>query len=237
MLSAVLREASILGRPPFLIQFASRARELVPNTIAENYEDLLRSDWPQTVPQRVDRALCNLARMSRNAGESLGILRNDQAVAFALSEREAQQFQDYLRTEELIDVHSSNSQLNLTLKGWRRFQELTEGSSSIHNPAFVAMWFGEPKRKLEMDSLYKEAIQPAVEDAGFFCTRSNEEEHTDFVMDRILGAIRRAPFVVADFTNNRNGVYFEAGFARALGRKVVHTCRAISRRHTLIYAN
>ena len=37
--------------------------------------------------------------------------------------------------------------------------------------------------------------------------------------------IRAAPFVVADFTGNRNGVYFEAGYARAIGNTVIHTCR------------
>ncbi len=233
MLSAVLREALILGRPPIFIQFAERLYEPFHGTIAENVEDLLRTNWPQAVPARVDRALCNLARISKNAGQTLGLLRNDSAVAFALSEEEAQQFQEYLRVEELIDVDKSGSHVTLTLKGWRRFQELTEGSSLIDNPAFVAMWFGEqsnkkkPTQKPQMDSLYREALEPAVKDAGFLCIRSNEEEHTDFVMDRVLGAIRRAPFVVADFTGNRNGVYFEAGFARALGRKVIHTCKSV----------
>jgi nucleoside 2-deoxyribosyltransferase len=45
-------------------------------------------------------------------------------------------------------------------------------------------------------------------------------------MDKILGDIRMAPFVVADFTGHRNGVYLEAGFARGLGLPVIHTCRS-----------
>ena len=44
-------------------------------------------------------------------------------------------------------------------------------------------------------------------------------------MDKVLGDIRLSPFVVADFTEHRNGVYLEAGFARGLGLRVVHTCR------------
>jgi nucleoside 2-deoxyribosyltransferase len=40
-----------------------------------------------------------------------------------------------------------------------------------------------------------------------------------------LAAIRRSRFVVADFTGNRQNVYFEAGFAQGLGIPVVHTCR------------
>jgi hypothetical protein len=44
-------------------------------------------------------------------------------------------------------------------------------------------------------------------------------------MDKVFGDIRRAPFLVADFTEHRNGVYLEAGFARGLGIPVIHTCR------------
>ncbi len=45
------------------------------------------------------------------------------------------------------------------------------------------------------------------------------------ITDRIMSEIRLAQFVVADFTGQRGGVYFEAGFARGLGREVVWACR------------
>jgi nucleoside 2-deoxyribosyltransferase len=53
------------------------------------------------------------------------------------------------------------------------------------------------------------------------------------ITDRILSEIRLAQFVVADFTGQRRGVYFEAGFARGLGRDVIWTCRrsALSKVH------
>ncbi len=35
---------------------------------------------------------------------------------------------------------------------------------------------------------------------------------------------RRSKFVVADYTNQANGVYFEAGFALGLGLCVIPTC-------------
>jgi nucleoside 2-deoxyribosyltransferase len=41
----------------------------------------------------------------------------------------------------------------------------------------------------------------------------------------ILGEIRRAQLVIADVTLQRQGVYFEAGFALALGRIVIWACR------------
>ena len=45
------------------------------------------------------------------------------------------------------------------------------------------------------------------------------------ISDRILAEIRLAEFVVADFTGQRQSVYFEAGFARGLGREVIWCCR------------
>jgi hypothetical protein len=40
-----------------------------------------------------------------------------------------------------------------------------------------------------------------------------------------MADIRRSEVVVADFTQHKAGVYFEAGFAMGLGQSVVFTCR------------
>jgi nucleoside 2-deoxyribosyltransferase len=40
----------------------------------------------------------------------------------------------------------------------------------------------------------------------------------------VLSDIRRSRFVIADFTGQRSGVYFEAGFAQGLGVPVIRTC-------------
>lgn len=40
-----------------------------------------------------------------------------------------------------------------------------------------------------------------------------------------MAGIRDAEFTVADFTGNRGGVYYEAGFARGLGRPVIYCCQ------------
>jgi nucleoside 2-deoxyribosyltransferase len=41
----------------------------------------------------------------------------------------------------------------------------------------------------------------------------------------LLLKIRRSRFVVADVTNQKEGMYFEAGFAMALGLPVIWCCR------------
>jgi nucleoside 2-deoxyribosyltransferase len=52
-----------------------------------------------------------------------------------------------------------------------------------------------------------------------------EIEHNDKICDRILAEIRLAQVVVADFTGQRSGVFFEAGYALGLGRHVIWMCR------------
>ena len=44
-------------------------------------------------------------------------------------------------------------------------------------------------------------------------------------MDKVPGDIKVAPFVVADYTGHRSGVYYEAGLARGLGIPVINTCK------------
>jgi nucleoside 2-deoxyribosyltransferase len=55
--------------------------------------------------------------------------------------------------------------------------------------------------------------------------RIDLEEHNDKIDDRIISEIRRSGLVVADFTGQRGGVYFESGFAMGLGIPVIRTCR------------
>jgi hypothetical protein len=52
-----------------------------------------------------------------------------------------------------------------------------------------------------------------------------EEDYVGGITDEIMAEIRRSRFVVADYTGQVNGVYFETGFALGLGLAVIPTCR------------
>ena len=77
----------------------------------------------------------------------------------------------------------------------------------------------------ELDDAYYEGIKAAVIDAGYEPICMKERLTNDNICDVILAEIRKAQFVVADFTKQKGGVYFEAGFAKALGKEVFWTCR------------
>jgi len=50
--------------------------------------------------------------------------------------------------------------------------------------------------------------------------------HNEKICDKIVSEIRKSRLLVADFTDNRGGVYFEAGFAMGLSIPVIWMCRA-----------
>ena len=106
----------------------------------------------------------------------------------------------------------------LTWKGWEIVEPVVGGVPGF---GFVAMAFHD-----ELKAAYDDGIQPAIEhDCKLTALRVDREHFKEKICDRIIVDIRRAEFVVADFTFHRGGVYFEAGYALALGRTVVWSCR------------
>lgn len=116
----------------------------------------------------------------------------------------------------MIVVHnSSTGAYKISPAGWEEIESKPPASGSC---AFIAMAFGG------MDEL-KAEIESAVRSTGYKPLRIDDAEYLGGVMDEILAQIRESKFVIADLTNNRGGVYYEAGFAVGLGIPVIPTCR------------
>lgn len=107
----------------------------------------------------------------------------------------------------------------------RGYEQVSAAALDIQSDqAFVAMWFDN-----SMLDAYEHGIELAVRSAGYRPMRIDRKEHVNKIDDEIIAEIRRSRFLIADFTskpnNPRGGVYFEAGFALALGKPVIWTCR------------
>ncbi len=81
------------------------------------------------------------------------------------------------------------------------------------------MWFDE-----ELNRLYDEALAPAIRTAGYAPLRIDQHHGEERIDHRIEVQIKQSRFVVADLTGHRGGVYYEGGYARALGKPVFFTC-------------
>ncbi|HEX8242557.1 MAG TPA: hypothetical protein VF541_03665 [Longimicrobium sp.] len=117
-------------------------------------------------------------------------------------------------------VENKPQALRLSLNGWKRMEEL-RATRPDSRRAFVAMSFDR-----DLKAAWLEGIKPALEELGFTPIRLDYEQFNEPVDDRIVADIRRSGLVVADYTGNSAGVYFEAGFAMGLGIPVISTCRS-----------
>jgi hypothetical protein len=77
----------------------------------------------------------------------------------------------------------------------------------------------------EMDAIYL-AISGAAKAVGLHAERVKDIKGDYRITDQILAMISRARFIVADLTHERPNVYFELGYARGLGKKVITILRA-----------
>ena len=127
----------------------------------------------------------------------------------------------YLMALDLVEGKRtpSNASAVIAPHGYDQLAKLRQGGlgSAI---GFCAMWFDS-----RLLPIWADAISPAIEGAGYKAERIDRVEHNNKIDDEIIAMIRKSRFVVADFTGNRGGVYFEAGFATGLGVPVIWTIR------------
>jgi hypothetical protein len=198
--------------------------------------ELLR-EWPSSVAERIKKCLVNLVnydRTNHDGTESLGrpiqlkLDRHGLHVLFSQDDVEAWYMKKTLTDLGWVNDSEAGQQafkLRVTPDGWQRYEELTQGSANENNPAFVAMWFGGKNKREEMDDLFNKAIKPACAACGWRAKRADTDEHNETIMDRMIADIREAPFLIAELTGDNSGVYFEAGYARGLGKTVIYCCR------------
>lgn len=109
--------------------------------------------------------------------------------------------------------------VELTAAGWERLDR-TGGELMYDDRAFVAMAFSE-----ELTEAWLSGFSRGINRAGYKAHRVDSEPHIQRIDQKIIGDIRSSRFIVADVTLHRPGVYFEAGYALALGRPVIWSVR------------
>jgi hypothetical protein len=80
-----------------------------------------------------------------------------------------------------------------------------------------------------------EAISAAATSVGLRAERVKDVVGDYRITEKMLSMIRRAHFVVADLTHERPNVYFELGYARGIGKRVITILREGTERHFDIY--
>jgi hypothetical protein len=196
----------------------------------EDSIDAILKDVPAfSVLDKLDRTLSVISRMTRVPGKTSTFQGNrDYPLIYAQEPDEA-----YFYLRELANlgylVHKPPDLPVVSAQGFRHLSEIQRASRESAF-VFVAMWF-DPS----MNEIYDNAIQPAIRQAGYKAVRIDREHHANRIDDEIIGRIRGSRFMVADFTGQRAGVYFEAGLMLGLGRTVVWMCKGVELRSNLLH--
>jgi len=148
----------------------------------------------------------------------------DFPLAYAGSSQELEFYVNALIERDLVkrsttDTMRAARRAVIISAGW---EYLDKHASDLaeKTQAFVAMSFST-----EMKPMWEQAIKPAIEKAGYTAYRVDEELHSDNIIFKIMAEIKNSRFVIADVTEQKNGVYFEAGYALGLGLPVIWSVR------------
>jgi len=109
---------------------------------------------------------------------------------------------------------------SITFEGLSAINKLKEEGANS-NRCFIAMSFNP-----EDEIIFNNGIKPACTEMGYNAIRVDQvhPESDQTINDMIIAEIKRSKFLISDFTKNKSGVYFEAGYGLGRGKKVIYTC-------------
>lgn len=189
---------------------------------------ILTSSAPVTPQEKLDNLFQEVFELQKVEGEEFLIKEFlfDHYFVGKLYFRNSDECNFYLKTLDefgLINTGENDSgmviAISITFKGLNYNIGLNKAGLNSKN-CFIAMSFGE-----EMTSI-RDSIKQAIVDTGYK-PLIIDEIHVDAdktINDEIIASIRKSKFCISDFTEQKDGVYFEAGFALGMGLKVIYTC-------------
>jgi nucleoside 2-deoxyribosyltransferase len=109
--------------------------------------------------------------------------------------------------------------IEMTYKGLTSIIALQEEGKLSKN-CFVAMSFSDSLKSL------RETIKMAIIECNYKPVLVDEIpiESEVTINDAIISNLKKSKFVIADFTEQKHGVYFESGFALGQGKQVIYLC-------------
>jgi len=222
-IACILNERRLKGLSGIALSDKTDMKDEVLGLPQISVDDIL-SEFPSRAGDFLNRTLLNLSRLPKMPFDVIRLniydTSADRLHLFALDKTACETIVRELVEQELIrGVYNDidNCTINLTAKCWKLVENLQQTRIDSKR-VFVAMWFDK-----SMDDYYKDGFKKAVEEAGYIPARIDLKEFNNKICDELIAEIKRSKFLIADFSGLRSGVFFEAGFAKGLGREVIFT--------------
>lgn len=188
-----------------------------------NREEILSGIFvPVKIKDIAELVLVKVFTDEDNKSKELSII-TENAFRFGIeNDTQMQMVLDYIESKgwfKLLRFSSGGAHLSLTGDGISHAEDIINPNYKSKQ-VFVAMSFNP-----ELDTLYSDAIQEAVKYCQLTALRSKDFDFNDEVIKNIQIQIDSSRFVIADFTDNRPGVYYEAGYATGRNIQVIYCCR------------
>ncbi|MCK4297611.1 MAG: hypothetical protein KAX28_13260 [Candidatus Marinimicrobia bacterium] len=176
---------------------------------------------PKTPIEKINRILMYINKKANSFDDIISIdISTQYPIAFAKNSSEFYYLLQNIENLDYITSPHEDTSYQLTLKGWDYLQKLNDVQIDS-NQVFIAMWFNS-----QLNDIWSNGFKKAIEKLGLTPIRIDIIEHNQKVCDRIIAEIRKSGLVIADFTGNRENVYFEAWYAMGLGIPIIWTCRS-----------
>ena len=191
------------------------------NIILVTYE-MIDQWYPKTIEEIVKMAVEQVCKTQKYIGQQhrLGELSDDYLFTdLSLSDLEKRDYRTFIlrSMEELGYISPINNAFVfdgfvLTSKAIASVQTKNNETSKT---AFIAIKFNNNEERINI-------IQDAIAEAGFEPIIMNRVETNNWIMPEIFYQIKQCKFVIADFSLPCDGAYYEAGYAAALEKPVIH---------------
>lgn len=207
---------SLIGRllPP-CAEIADQARSS-PLTGSEDLQDVKIATKAMLAALKLRRYRYREPDAIHDEGTVLGFRPAEQSENQGLSPTAAENefFEYLLRLEavfKLIEATVSASPAAPSSAG-------AEPAKYRTGTAFIMMWMDSQHPEL---TDVADTVRSVFRSFGVRAVRADDIEHEGLITERVLNEIRTAEFLFADLTGIRPNVYYEIGYAHALGKRVI----------------
>ncbi len=193
-----------------------------PEFYNSNIDDYIEKHYllpeKNNIREQSQKILNFIGNKTEHFGDNIQIeLDRDYPIAYAKNSIEFIELIKLLEASNYIELPSKTTgpwSIKLSIDGWDSVKmSLKEDNKK---QAFIAVWFeGSTNQKIN-------AIKKIVKDSGHEARCLKGEHFSEPIYLKALSEIRKSKFIIADLTGMRHSVFFEVGFAYALGKDIIY---------------